>query len=192
MSWQCVTAPSPYPHYFLLFFRSPRCLAGKVLFNIANLDDFRGDMEEKFQFSNAAEEKGIVVGLRDGTTYFKMDGKFSVDNMGAFVADFVAGSLTGNDAVRAIMVPLYFLPNTPHCPSLLFPSSQFPDLSFLPSPIHLFPDDFSLLSFCMCHVRVVHMLCMCRTCIVYVSCMYCVCVVHVLCMCRACFVWAER
>ena len=77
---------------------------GKVLFNIANSNDFASDMEDKFGIPSASAKKAAVsVGLRDGTVYYHLAGDFSVEALTQFVDDFRAGKLTGEDQVLTAM-----------------------------------------------------------------------------------------
>lgn len=74
---------------------------GKVLFNIANSDDFSADLESKFGIKSAGKKAAaaVSVGLRDGTMYYHLEKDFSVEALAQFVDDFKAGKLTGEDQV---------------------------------------------------------------------------------------------
>lgn len=74
---------------------------GKVLFNIANSDDFSADLESKFGIKSAGKKAAaaVSVGLRDGTIYYHLEKDFSVEALAQFVDDFKAGKLTGEDQV---------------------------------------------------------------------------------------------
>lgn len=77
---------------------------GKVLFNIANSDDFSADLESKFGIIKSSADKkalaAVSVGLRDGTVYYHLEKDFSVEALAQFVYDFKAGKLTGEDQVQ--------------------------------------------------------------------------------------------
>uniref|UniRef100_A0A7S3JT45 protein disulfide-isomerase n=1 Tax=Aureoumbra lagunensis TaxID=44058 RepID=A0A7S3JT45_9STRA len=65
-----------------------------ILFNIANKDDFSYILDD-YDFENKLEGKKTVgVGINDDDKYYKMTTSFNVDNLRAFVADFIAGKLT--------------------------------------------------------------------------------------------------
>lgn len=77
---------------------------GKVLFNIANSEDFSADLESKFGIKSAGKKAAAVsVGLRDGTMYYHLEKDFSVEALAQFVDDFKAGKLTGEDQVTYVV-----------------------------------------------------------------------------------------
>jgi hypothetical protein len=76
---------------------------GKVNFNIANIKEYRRDMDHKYDIEEAySSKKAIMVGLRDGSVYYPMEGDFSGSKLKVFVEDFFDGALDGNEQVRLL------------------------------------------------------------------------------------------
>jgi len=82
---------------------------GKVYFNIANTDDFKYDMENDYGFTEP-NGKNTVVGIREGDIFYKMESKFSFDNLATFVEEFLSGKLAGTGKERT--TPSYDEPPT--------------------------------------------------------------------------------
>ena len=72
----------------------------KVVFNLANMAEFNRDMDQKYDMEDAYGSKPILVGLRDGSMYYNMEGDFSVKHLMEFVTEFKQGRLEGNEQVR--------------------------------------------------------------------------------------------
>ena len=73
---------------------------GKYNFNVANIADFRRDMDQKYDMDEAYGNKPILVGIRDRATYYQMEGDFSADKFASFVQDFSEGKIEGMEQVR--------------------------------------------------------------------------------------------
>ena len=71
----------------------------KINFNVANIAEFRKDMDQMYDLDEAYGNKAIMVGLREGSVYYNMQGDFSVEKLAEFVEDFKAGKLEGNEQV---------------------------------------------------------------------------------------------
>jgi len=73
----------------------------RINFNVANIEDFRKDIDQKYDIAEAyAPGQNILVGLRDGATYYKVDptkAKFSQETLEKFVEEFKAGTLEGEE-----------------------------------------------------------------------------------------------
>ena len=83
--------------------------AGKFIFNIADKDDFSGDLK-LFGLTKPANKNDVVVGLRDNDVYYKLDtkGAFNADNIVSFLRDFKAGLLNGKVKVSAEVFSVCF------------------------------------------------------------------------------------
>lgn len=75
---------------------------GKMNFNIANISEYRRDMDQKYDLEEAYGSKAIMVGLRNGSTYYPMEGDFTGEKLKNFVQDFADGKLQGNEQVLII------------------------------------------------------------------------------------------
>eukprot|EP00628_Pelagophyceae_sp_CCMP2097_P003901 CAMPEP_0184081916 /NCGR_PEP_ID=MMETSP0974-20121125/2945_1 /TAXON_ID=483370 /ORGANISM="non described non described, Strain CCMP2097" /LENGTH=435 /DNA_ID=CAMNT_0026384591 /DNA_START=68 /DNA_END=1375 /DNA_ORIENTATION=+ len=64
---------------------------GNLSFNIADKEDFSFQLED---YSLVLESKDVGVGAKLGNLYYKMEDKFSVDNLKAFAQALVDGKLT--------------------------------------------------------------------------------------------------
>jgi hypothetical protein len=76
-----------------------RLWKGKVNFNLANISDFRRDMDQKYDMSEAYGKKNILVGLRHKAVYYEMPGDFSEKKLSQFVTDFFEEKLEGSQQV---------------------------------------------------------------------------------------------
>lgn len=73
---------------------------GKMNFNIANIADFRRDMDQKYDLEEAYGSKTIMAGIRDGSVYYPMEGDFTGKKFEQFVHDFSTRNLEGNEQVH--------------------------------------------------------------------------------------------
>lgn len=71
----------------------------QINFNLANIKEYRRDMDQKYDLEDAYSRKPVMVGLRDRGVYYPMAGNFSGARLQEFVQDFVAGRLEGNEQV---------------------------------------------------------------------------------------------
>lgn len=74
---------------------------GRVLFNVANTQDFARSMSDHYGFDDV-HNNAILVGLVDENMYYAMDSAapFSPESLTSFVQAFRSGALTGRE-VRA-------------------------------------------------------------------------------------------
>ena len=67
--------------------------SGKFIFNIASLSAYSYKLENYGLKSNS--KKDVVVGLKNDLLYYKMDAKFSIENIKTFIENFKAGAVVG-------------------------------------------------------------------------------------------------
>jgi hypothetical protein len=72
---------------------------GQLNFNLANIKVYRRELDQKYDMEDAYSNKPILVGLRDRSVYYSMEGDFSGARLKEFVEDFVAGRLEGTEQV---------------------------------------------------------------------------------------------
>lgn len=68
---------------------------GKVIFCIASLSAYSYKLENYGLKSDS--KKDIKVGLKNDVLHYKMDGKFSIENIKTFIENFKAGKLVGKE-----------------------------------------------------------------------------------------------
>ena len=73
---------------------------GKIVFNIASISEYRREMDQKYDIAEAYGNKAILVGLRDGSVYYSMEGDFSLDKLREFAQQYADGVLEGNEQVN--------------------------------------------------------------------------------------------
>lgn len=71
---------------------------GKIVFALADTDSYTYAMETDYGFESPSN-KETFVGLRDGDMYYKMQEKFSVENLLAFIEKFKTGEIEGKQKV---------------------------------------------------------------------------------------------
>mmetsp|Transcript_2022 Transcript_2022/g.1470 ORF Transcript_2022/g.1470 Transcript_2022/m.1470 type:complete len:435 (-) Transcript_2022:98-1402(-) len=69
---------------------------GKIVFALADTDANSDIMESHYGFENPSS-KEVLVGLRDDNLFYKMESKFSVENLMSFIESFKAGELEGRE-----------------------------------------------------------------------------------------------
>ena len=79
-------------------------LKKKIIFNYAKRKNYYHILDEKYNLFEAYGTADILVGIRNYSTYYGMEMKFSYENMCVFIDEFLAGELEGNEQVIEVFV----------------------------------------------------------------------------------------
>ena len=79
-------------------------LKKKIIFNYAKRKNYYQILDEKYNLFEAYGTADILIGIRNYSTYYGMETKFSYENMCEFIDEFLAGELEGNEQVIEVFV----------------------------------------------------------------------------------------